>query len=233
MPKRTELYQHTIPYRPNLGTPLTINKVFNFELYRPYRAIRISLPTDRYVDCLLSGGMHDIAPYWRYEAVSGGNSRRRLWPLMSSLNAADEVTRRRGGGDVVEVRNTRTVNRTGLPAGYKLMPGPNCLPLAGPEAKFLRRAAFLKHNLWVTSYKHDEMYPGGEFPNQNPRINEGLATWVKKNRCLEETNIVLWSLIAFRSHIPIVRLEASVATPDLDTGPTLLPTATGLGVSWT
>ncbi|RWW23111.1 hypothetical protein GW17_00012657 [Ensete ventricosum] len=90
------------------------------------------------------------------------------------------------------VRNTRTVNRTGQPAGYKLMPGSNCLPLAGPEAKFLRRAAFLKHNLWVTSYKHDEMYPGGEFPNQNPRINEGLATWVRKNRSLEETDIVLW-----------------------------------------
>lgn len=72
------------------------------------------------------------------------------------------------------------------------MPGSNCLPLAGPEAKFLRRAAFLKHNLWVTQYNRDEMYPGGEFPNQNPRPNEGLATWVKKNRSLEETDIVLW-----------------------------------------
>ncbi|KAH0450848.1 hypothetical protein IEQ34_021540 [Dendrobium chrysotoxum] len=80
------------------------------------------------------------------------------------------------------VRNTRTVNRTGQFTGYKLLPGSNCLPLAGPEAKFLRRAAFLKHNLWVTSYSRDEMYPGGEFPNQNPRVNEGLATWVKKNR---------------------------------------------------
>ena len=72
------------------------------------------------------------------------------------------------------------------------MPGLNCLPLAGPEAKFLRRAAFLKHNLWVTPYSRDEMYPGGEFPNQNPRINEGLVTWVKKNRSLEEADIVLW-----------------------------------------
>lgn len=95
----------------------------------------------------------------------------------------------------IQVRNTRTVNRTGQPTGYKLMPGSNCLPLARPEAKFLRRAAFLKHNLWVTPYKRDEMFPGGEFPNQNPRINEGLATWVKKNRSLEETDIVLWSAL--------------------------------------
>lgn len=72
------------------------------------------------------------------------------------------------------------------------MPGSNCLPLAGPEAKFLRRATFLKHNLWVTPYARDEMFPGGEFPNQNPRAGEGLATWVKQNRPLEEADIVLW-----------------------------------------
>lgn len=66
------------------------------------------------------------------------------------------------------------------------------MPLAGGNAKFLRRAAFLKHNLWVTPYAPDEMFPGGEFPNQNPRVGEGLATWVKKNRSLEETDIVLW-----------------------------------------
>ena len=67
----------------------------------------------------------------------------------------------------------------------------NCLPLAGYEAKFLRRAAFLKHNLWVTPYACEEMYPGGEFPNQNPRVGEGLATWVKQNRSFEEADIVL------------------------------------------
>lgn len=79
------------------------------------------------------------------------------------------------------------------------MPGSNCLPLAGPEAKFLRRAAFLKHNLWVTPYARDEDFPGGEFPNQNPRAGEGLASWVKQNRSLEETNIVLW-LVSSMKH---------------------------------
>ncbi|KAJ0039290.1 hypothetical protein Pint_22893 [Pistacia integerrima] len=102
------------------------------------------------------------------------------------------------------IRNTRNVNRTGQLTGYKLVPGSNCLPLAGSEAKFLRRAAFLKHNLWVTPYAHDEMYPGGEFPNQNPRVGEGLATWVKQNRSLEESDIVLWYVFGV-THIP--RLE--------------------------
>ncbi|WVZ19731.1 hypothetical protein V8G54_007053 [Vigna mungo] len=102
------------------------------------------------------------------------------------------------------VRNTRTCNRTGQLTGYKLVPGSNCLPLAGSEAKFLRRAAFLKHNFWVTTYSRNEMFPGGEFPNQNPRVGEGLATWVKQNRSLEETNIVLWYVFGI-THVP--RLE--------------------------
>ncbi|KAJ8559843.1 hypothetical protein K7X08_003901 [Anisodus acutangulus] len=102
------------------------------------------------------------------------------------------------------VRNTRTANRTGKLTGYKLVPGPNCLPLAGPEAMFLRRAAFLKHNLWVTQYAPGEDFPGGEFPNQNPRVGEGLASWVKQDRSLEESDIVLWYVFGI-THVP--RLE--------------------------
>ena len=102
------------------------------------------------------------------------------------------------------MRNTRTVNRTGQLTGYKLVPGSNCLPLAGSDAKFLRRAAFLKHNLWVTAYASDEMFPGGEFPNQNPRVGEGLATWVKKNRPLYESDVVLWLVLFFFWKLKVV-----------------------------
>ncbi|KAL6186449.1 hypothetical protein ACLB2K_042569 [Fragaria x ananassa] len=118
------------------------------------------------------------------------------------------------------VRHTRNVNRTGQLTGYKLVPGSNCLPLAGSEAKFLRRAAFLKHNLWVTSYARDEMYPGGEFPNQNPRVGEGLATWVQQDRSLEEADIVLWYVFGV-THIP--RLEDWPVMPVEHIGFTLMP----------
>ncbi|XP_027360405.1 uncharacterized protein LOC113868749 isoform X3 [Abrus precatorius] len=118
------------------------------------------------------------------------------------------------------VRNTRTVNRTGQLTGYKLVPGSNCLPLAGSEAKFLRRAAFLKHNLWVTPYAPDEMHPGGEFPNQNPRVGEGLATWVQQNRSLEEADIVLWYVFGV-TYIP--RLEDWPVMPVERIGFMLMP----------
>ncbi|CAB4280708.1 unnamed protein product [Prunus armeniaca] len=69
---------------------------------------------------------------------------------------------------------------------------------------FLRRAAFLKHNLWVTPYACHEMFAGGEFPEQNPRVGEGLATWVKQDRPLEETDILLWYVFG-KTHV--ARLE--------------------------
>ncbi|KAH7444885.1 hypothetical protein KP509_02G095800 [Ceratopteris richardii] len=118
------------------------------------------------------------------------------------------------------VRNTRSVNRTGQLTGYKLVPGSNCLPLAGQEAKFLRRAAFLKHNLWVTQYDKDEIFPAGEFPNQNPRVGEGLPTWVQKDRKLEETDVVLWYIFGV-THIP--RLEDWPVMPVERIGFTLMP----------
>ncbi|KAL7606545.1 diamine oxidase [copper-containing] 1, peroxisomal [Lactuca sativa] len=118
------------------------------------------------------------------------------------------------------IRNTRTVNRTGQLTGYKLVPGSNCLPLGGAQAKFLRRAAFLMHNLWVTPYEPEEMFPGGEFPNQNPRVGEGLATWVKKNRSLEETDLVLWYVFGI-THVP--RLEDWPVMPVEHIGFVLMP----------
>ncbi|GKE61824.1 copper amine oxidase, partial [Tanacetum coccineum] len=72
---------------------------------------------------------------------------------------------------ILFIRNTRTVNRT----GYKLIPGSNCLPLAGSEAKFLRRAEFLKHNLWVTPYALDENFPGGRVPKPESTCIFGIT----------------------------------------------------------
>ncbi|KAL9326545.1 hypothetical protein ACSQ67_007190 [Phaseolus vulgaris] len=118
------------------------------------------------------------------------------------------------------VRNTRRGNRSGELTGYKLVPGSNCLPLAGSEAMFLRRAGFLRHNLWITPYSHHQMFPGGEFPNQNPRLNQGLPTWVKQNRSLEETAIVLWYVFGM-THIP--RLEDWPVMPVERIGFMLMP----------
>ena len=83
--------------------------------------------------------------------------------------------------------------RVGERTAWKLEPGAGsaAAPLARPEATFLRRAGFLLRNLWVTPYRADERFPGGDFPNQNP-TGDGLPVWTAADRAVAGCDVVLW-----------------------------------------
>jgi primary-amine oxidase len=102
-----------------------------------------------------------------------------------------------------KVVNPSVRNRLGEPVAYKLMPGENVLPFAGPEAAVTKRAAFMTRHLWVTRHDPRERYAAGEYPNQHPG-GAGLPTYVRDDAPLENTDVVLW--YTFGSH-HIVRPE--------------------------
>jgi len=87
--------------------------------------------------------------------------------------------------------NPSKPNRVGEPVGYKLMPGENVLPFAGPEAQVTRRAGFMSRHLWVTRYAPRERYAAGDYPNQHPG-GEGLPSYAKDDAPLENTDVVVW-----------------------------------------
>ena len=101
------------------------------------------------------------------------------------------------------VENPERRNRMGEPVAYELVPGENVSPMALPESQFRRRAGFLDHHLWVTPYRQDERFPGGEYPNQHPG-GDGLPRWTADDRPLENEDVVLWYSFGAH-HIP--RLE--------------------------
>ncbi len=80
------------------------------------------------------------------------------------------------------------------------LPGESSPPFTSPKAAFLKRAAFLKTNLWVTKYHPNERYPAGDYPNQNPG-GDGLPLYSAANRELENTELVLWYTFG-HNHIP-------------------------------
>lgn len=90
-----------------------------------------------------------------------------------------------------KVANPEVQNRLGEPVAYKLMPGDNALPFLHPESSIMKRAGFIKKNLWVTPYHEKELYPAGDYPNQHVG-GEGLPAWTQANRSLENTDVVLW-----------------------------------------
>lgn len=73
-----------------------------------------------------------------------------------------------------------------------------------PQASLLRRAGFIKHHLWVTTYNPEHRYPGGDFPNQQPRPDNGLSLWAKEDKNIVDTDLVVWHVFGAH-HVP--RLE--------------------------
>ncbi|HSB40456.1 MAG TPA: primary-amine oxidase, partial [Methylomirabilota bacterium] len=90
-----------------------------------------------------------------------------------------------------KIVNPSVRNRLGEPVAYKLMPGENVLPFAGPEAAVTRRAGFMTKHLWVTRHDPRERYAAGEYPNQHPG-GAGLPSYVRDDAPLENTDVVVW-----------------------------------------
>ena len=102
-----------------------------------------------------------------------------------------------------EVRSAER-NRAGGACGWRLVPGRNVVPLAAADAVYRRRARFLDYHLWATPHDPAQRFPGGEFPNQNPRDGPGLPEWAASGRSLPGEAIVLWYCFGV-THFP--RLE--------------------------
>jgi primary-amine oxidase len=84
-----------------------------------------------------------------------------------------------------------------------MFPGPGvdvALPFAHEGASLLRRAGFIRHNLWITAYDPKQRYASGDYINQNP-APDGLDQWIKRDHSLENTDIVAWYSFGVH-HIP-------------------------------
>jgi Copper amine oxidase, enzyme domain/Amino acid permease len=90
-----------------------------------------------------------------------------------------------------KVVNDDVKNGLSTSVGYKLVPD-GCFPaMLDPSSPVLERAGVIGLNLWVTPYREDERWPCGEFVNQSA-ADTGLAEWIKENRPIEDTDVVLW-----------------------------------------
>jgi len=102
------------------------------------------------------------------------------------------------------IQSSDRKSRVGKPTGYKLMARDPVTLMTGDKATLLRRAGFMRHHLWVTAYNPDHRYPAGDFPNQNPRPDNGLSLWVKEDKNIVDTDLIIWHVFGAH-HVP--RLE--------------------------
>jgi primary-amine oxidase len=96
------------------------------------------------------------------------------------------------------VNNART-NGVGRPVGYRLMPGIAPTLLAHEGSAIAQRAAFARHNLWVTPYAAEERRAAGH-PVCHPG-GAGLPEFGAGDRDLVDTDVVLWYSFGV-NHVP-------------------------------
>jgi primary-amine oxidase len=90
--------------------------------------------------------------------------------------------------------------KLGYPRGFLLLPGENAAPYLQASSPLLERGGFVKHQVWFTQERDDEMYAGGPYPLQRP-TSDGLPEWQKQNRSLDGQDVVLWYTFCV-SHAP-------------------------------
>jgi len=118
-----------------------------------------------------------------------------------------------------KVVNTNKVNQVGKPVAYKLH-ADNCVtPFLNEKGPSGIRSNFIRNHVWVTPFDPDERYPAGEYVC-NSDGSDSLAEFVKKDRSVENTDIVLWHCFGLHH---VVRPEDFPVQPCISAGFALAP----------
>ncbi|MCU1312628.1 MAG: Copper amine oxidase protein [Acidobacteriaceae bacterium] len=140
----------------------------------------------------------------RYQLPKDNPSPRRvIWAMQPSMVARE--------GESVQDMSLqhpamwRFVNHTahdpyGYPTGFEIMPGITAASLLPDTEWPQKRAGFSSHQLWVTPYDPAEFFASGTYL-LGSKGTDGLPEWVKKNRSIENTDIVAWYTVGFH-HVP-------------------------------
>lgn len=89
--------------------------------------------------------------------------------------------------------NERVLNLiSGNPVGFKLVPHPCQLLLAGVDSVVRKRARFAEHALWVTRYRDQDLWAAGKWTNQSLREIDGLHDYAARGEDVRDQDVVLW-----------------------------------------
>jgi len=139
----------------------------------------------------------------RLKRIRRNGPRRSLWvaqPKIIKVESQAKLNEDMHNPALWRVVNPHVKNAFGDPVSYQLVPGHNSGDLLDPDDYPRRRAAFADYQLWVTPYSPDQD-AAGVYPNQGEG-GAGLPAWTKQNRCIQNTDIVLWYTIGFH-HVPV------------------------------
>ncbi len=91
----------------------------------------------------------------------------------------------------LRVINEHRSNGVGNPASYEVLAFNHAQLMLDPHDWPARRAAFLRHDAWVTPYQPEERYAGGRYM-VGSHGDDGLAAWAARDRAIRNQDVVVW-----------------------------------------
>lgn len=119
--------------------------------------------------------------------------RRSMYVVDARIAATEKQARvdSHAGPHKLRVLNEERRNGVGNAVSYEVLAPNHARFLLDPEDWPARRAAFLRHDVWVTPYAPEERYAGGEYVLMS-RGDDGLAVWAARDRPIRGQDLVVW-----------------------------------------
>lgn len=121
------------------------------------------------------------------------SARRSLYVVERQIAETETAATLDTHDDPVRLRviNEHRTNGVGNPASYEVLAFNHAQLMLDPTDWPARRAAFLRHDAWVTPYEPDERYAGGQYV-LGSRGDDGLAVWAARDRAIRNQDLVVW-----------------------------------------
>ncbi len=111
----------------------------------------------------------------------------------------------------LRVINEQRTNGVGNPASYEVLAYTHAQLMLDPDDWPAKRAAFLRHDMWVTPYEPGERYAGGQYM-LGSRGDDGLGVWTARNRAIRNQDVVVWVNLGMHH---LTRAEDLPVTPTM------------------